>query len=126
MNTQMPSPEGDLPWGGYGSLAAQVDALRRARLRVAETFEVTGRGRYVQGSIAEGEVSIGMVLLAQLEKWPNVVVSVPIRSVEGIRSDSNQDVVALGVGDVAQVTSGYAILLEPGTVIDVLEHAPAA
>jgi len=122
----MPSPEGDLPWGGYGSLAAQVDALRRARLRVAETFEVTGRGRYVQGSIAEGEVSIGMVLLAQLEKWPNVVVSVPIRSVEGIRSDSNQDVVALGVGDVAQVTSGYAILLEPGTVIDVLEHAPAA
>ena len=126
MNTQMPSPEGDLPWGGYGSLAAQVDALRRARFRVAETFEVTGRGRYVRGSIAEGEVSIGMVLLAQLEKWPNVVVSVPIRSVEGIRSDSNQDVVALGVGDVAQVTSGYAILLEPGTVIDVLEHAPAA
>jgi len=126
MNTQMPSPEGDLPWGGYGSLAAQVDALRRARFRVAETFEVTGRGRYVRGSIAEGEVSIGMVLLAQLEKWPNVVVSVPIRSVEGIRSDSNQDVVALGVGDVAQVTSGYAILLEPGTVIDVLVHAPAA
>ena len=78
-------------------------------------------------TIAEGQIDTGMVLLAQLEKWPNLVVSVPIRSVEGIHGGSNQEPVALVLGDVAQAIGGYSdILLTPGTVIDVLLHAPSA
>jgi hypothetical protein len=122
----MPSPEANGPWGGYNSLEGQVDALRRARFRVADTFEVTGRGPVIRGTIAEGEIKTGMVLLAQLEKWPNILVSIPIQGVEAVHGGTSQDPTALVVGDVRQATGGYSILLAPGMMLDVLQRAPAA
>jgi len=122
----MPSPEANLPWGGNNSLEAQIDALRRARFCVADTFEVTGRGSVIRGTIAEGEIKTGMVLLVQLEKWPNILVSVPIQGVEAVQGGTSQDPTALVVGDVRQATGGYSILLAHGMMLDVLHHAPAA
>jgi hypothetical protein len=122
----MPSPEPGRPWGGYDSLEAQVDALRRARFQVADAFQVVGRGWVLRGTIAEGEVKGGMVLLAQLEELSNIVVAVPIRAVESIHGGAHQDAIALVLGDVAEAAGGHSILMTPGTVIDVLEHAPAA
>ena len=114
------------PWGGYESLEAQVDALRRARFCVDRAFEIAGRGLVAQGRITEGSLKVGMVVLADLERWPNVCTAIPIQAVEAIKGADEMNGVGLVLGDVMKATGGAALQLAPGTVIDVLEHAPAA
>jgi hypothetical protein len=112
------------PWGGYNSLEAQVDALRRARFWIGHTFELTGRGLVAQGTILEGSISAGMVLLPVLEDYPNICTPVPILGVEAIDSTGGGDV-GLVLGNVIHATGGARVELSPGTVIDVLESTPA-
>ena len=115
-----------VPWGGYESLEAQVDALRRARFRVGRTFEISDRGLVAQGTITEGSVKVGMVLLADLERWPSICTAIPIQAVEALRDTDGSGSVELVLGDVMKATGDAALQLAPGTIIDVLEHAPAA
>ena len=115
-----------VPWGGYESLEAQVDALRRARFRVGRTFAISDRGLVAQGTITEGSLKVGMVLLADLEWWPNICTAIPIQGVEAIRDTDGLGSVGLVLGDVMKATGDAALQLAPGTIIDVLEHAPTA
>jgi hypothetical protein len=113
------------PWGGHESLEAAIDALRRARFRVEQTFEVSGRGLVIEGAILDGTVRSGMVLLPVLERHSNVYTPLTIQAVESVTHPGNRDGVGLVV-DTNATTPGQAPLLARGTVIDVLERSPVA
>ena len=113
------------PWGGYDSLEAQVEALRRARFRVHQTFEVAGRGLVAHGEIVEGAIAPGMVVLPVLEQYPNVCFAVSITAVEEVRSAIG-GAVSLVLDATDSTMAGQRLQFAPGTVIDVLENAPAA
>jgi hypothetical protein len=112
-------------WGGYDSLEAEVEALRRARFRVHQTFEVSGRGLVAHGEIVEGTITPGMVVLPVLERYPNVCVAVSITAIEEVRAAIG-GAVGLGLDATQSTMAGQRLHFAPGTVIDVLQHAPAA
>ena len=125
-----PEPDSATPstaWEGFGSLEAAVAGLRRGRFRIRETLRVSGRGLVLAGEIVEGEVRPGMVILPVLVNYPNVYTSLPVIALEAIAG-------AVGRGETGLVVqpedwepgSVAEPLLAPGTLLDVLERAPAA
>jgi hypothetical protein len=113
------------PWGGYGSLAAQVEALRRARFRVFQSFEVSGRGLVVEGVVLDGQLKAGMVLLPRLERFPNVLTPRKVLAIESIRHPDGVERVGL-VLENELVADAPKPQFAPGTVVDVLDREPAA
>ena len=113
-------------WDGFGSLEAAVAGLRRGRFRIQETFRVTGGGLVLAGEIVEGEVRPGMVILPVLVQHPNVYTPLPVLAVEPITHSGGGAGTGLVVQEDAAPGSVAVPLLAPGTLLDVLERAPAA
>ena len=113
-------------WDGFGSLEAAIAGLRRGRFRIQETFRVTGRGLVLAGEIIEGEVRPGMVILPVLVRHPNVYDALPVLAVEAVTTSAGDASTGVVVQQNAAPGSVAAPLLAPGTLLDVLERAPAA
>jgi hypothetical protein len=109
------------PYAGYDSIDEAVQALRRARFRVAQTFTLAARGLVVEGEIVEGDIAAGMLLLPALAKYANVYNPVTIAAVEYVRHSSGVDRVALVLGSTDPESP---LDLAQGRVIDVLDSSP--
>jgi hypothetical protein len=120
---QEQSPAG--PWEGFETLDALFDALRCARFVVHQHFEVPGRGLVIEGTVTEGEVRPGMVLLPALHRHPSVRTPLPVHAVEWVRHPGGVERVGLVVAPGGTTVRASELRLGDGTVIDILAREPA-
>ena len=78
------------------------------------------------GKIVEGEVRSGMVLLPRLVQHPNVYYALPILAVEAVTHPGGISEISLVIQEGGAPGSVTAPAVAPGTLLDVLERAPAA